>query len=195
MKNEIKTGNDARINIAPDATAEIGTILREWRTRVLNILLTVLAVAALPTLGALFANALPHPEQWAMALAFPLVYLLTLGLAVFRRIDVRLRGWGVILLAYLVELVAFARGGLAGVGMVYVVTIPVLAIILVGIRSGLIMAVINMITFIAFAALADAGLLENWLIYLNCILTLQLDQARTLIQLQRCRFITYLTAL
>ncbi len=167
LNGKIETKGGAVADTAPVVTAEIESILSEWRTRVLNILLTVLAVVALPPMGVLFANTLPHPEQWAMALVFPLLYLLLLGLAVFRRIDVRLRGWGVILLAYIVELVGFARGGLAGTGMVYVVAIPVLTIILVGIRSGLLMAVVNVLTFTAFAALANAGLLENWLIYLD----------------------------
>ncbi len=161
----MKSKTKATSNTETEASGETESSLHEWRTRVLDILLTALAIVAFPPLGVLIFNATSDPEQWSVAWVFPVFYLMLVGLAIFQQLDVRLRGWSVILLAYIVEIGAFVRAGLAGTGMVYVVVIPVLAIILVGVRSGLIMAAVNVITFVAFAAMADAGMLAGGLIY------------------------------
>ncbi len=161
----MKSKTKATSNTETEVSGETESSLHEWRTRVLDILLTALAIVAFPPLGVLIFNATSDPEQWSVAWVFPVFYLMLVGLAIFRQLDVRLRGWSVILLAYIVEIGAFVRAGLAGTGMVYVVVIPVLAIILVGVRSGLIMAAVNVITFVAFAAMADAGMLAGGLIY------------------------------
>ena len=173
MENKTKTnGHNAATGMTPGGmTGEIESALREWRANTLNILLAVIAIVALPVLGMLAVETIRNPGQWATALVFPVLYFFLLGLAVFRRLDVRLRGWSVLLLGYVVEVVAFMRGGLAGNGANYLIALPVLAIILVGVRSGLVMVVINLVTFVAFAALADMGLLKDWLIYLDNPLT------------------------
>ena len=146
-------------------SVEIGASLREWRTKTVNALLTVLSIIAILPMGSLILNVTSDPEQWSVAWIFPVLYLILLGLTIFRQLDVRLRGWCILLLAYAAGVVSFARGGLAGIGTVYIVAIPVLAVILVGVRSGLIMAVLYLATFAVFAVLADTGMLANWLIY------------------------------
>jgi signal transduction histidine kinase/CheY-like chemotaxis protein len=171
LGSETEKRNHAETNPTPEVTAEIEAALREWRTRVLNVLLTVLAVVALLPMGGMITNTLSNPEQWTTAWAFVPFYLILLGLAIFRQIDVRLRGWSVILLGYATEVLSFARGGLVGTGMPYTVMLPILAIILIGVRPGLMVAAINVLTFIAFAAMANSGLLNDWLIYPNSPLT------------------------
>ncbi|MCP4542768.1 MAG: response regulator [Chloroflexi bacterium] len=148
-------------------TGEIGAALHEWRTKTLNILLTVLAIVSLPAMVMLAVETLRNPEQRATALIFPVIYLIMLGLAIFKQLGVRVRGWSILLLGYIVEVLSFMRGGLAGNGANYFVALPILAIILVGVRSGLVMVVLNVITFVVFTILADRGLLNDWLIYLD----------------------------
>jgi signal transduction histidine kinase/DNA-binding response OmpR family regulator len=172
LDDQIETNeHDAGTDMAPRTTGEIESVLREWRTNTLNILLAVIAIVALPVMGVLAVETIRNPEQRTTALIFPVFYLILLGLAVFRRLDVRLRGWSVLLLGYAVEVVAFLRGGLAGNGANYLIALPVLAIILVGVRSGLVMVALNLVTYVAFAILADIGLLNDWLIYLDNPLT------------------------
>ena len=144
---------------------EIGASLREWRTKTVNVLLTVLSIVAILPMGSLILNVASDPEQWSVAWIFPVLYLILVGLTIFRQLDVRLRGWSILLLTYAAGVTAFARGGLAGIGTVYMVTAPILAVVLVGVRSGLITAVLYVATFVVFAALANMGMLENWLIY------------------------------
>jgi signal transduction histidine kinase/CheY-like chemotaxis protein len=153
------------IKLLSNVSDAIEGALREWRTRVLNILLTVIVVAALPVITVLVVTTLPNPEQWKLALIFPLIYILLLATAYQRQLDVRLRGWIVLLLGYATGVLALARGGLAGTGSNYLLALPVIAIILVGVHSGLIMAALCVVTYALFALLADRGMLNSALIY------------------------------
>jgi signal transduction histidine kinase/CheY-like chemotaxis protein len=148
-------------------TGEIEAALHEWRTNTLNILLTVIAIIALPVMAMLAVDTMRNPAQRATALIFPVLYLVLLGLAAFKQLGVRLRGWSVLMLGYAVEVLAFMRAGLAGNGANYLIVLPILAIILVSVRSGLVMVALNLVTYAAFAVLADRGLLNNWLIYMD----------------------------
>ena len=138
--------------------------LRTWRTRALNALLTVTAIAAAPVIGTVVFEAFHHPEQWPVASAYLVMWLCLVGLAAFRRLDPYLRAWGLLLLGYAAAAQALALGGLAGDGRVFLVALPMAALILVGVRSGMIMSVISLLTFAAFAVAAHLGWMTDWLI-------------------------------
>lgn len=138
--------------------------LQAWRTSVLNVLLTIAAIATLPVLGYVFLQAFQIPGQWPAAAAFTLCYLLVAVLTLGRRLDVRVRAWGFLLVVYAVGTLALARGGLAGDGRTYLLALPVLAVILIGVRSGLVMTAISLTTYAVFAALAHLGQLGPWLL-------------------------------
>lgn len=151
-------------DIAPEPADDSTAGLRDWRIRALNVLLTVGAVLALPSVALAVMQAIEAPEQWLAAFAFGVMYLLLVGLAISRKLDYRMRAWGLLLIGYAAEALSFIRGGLAGDGRVYVMALPVLALVLVGIRSGIVMTVLGLLTYAGVAALAHLGYLENWLV-------------------------------
>jgi len=151
----------------PDVTGEITFALRVWRTNALNILLTTGIVVALPVIVLLVVDAVRKPEMWPATLAFLALYLLLAGLAVFRRLDMHLRAWGFLLVGYAAAVLATVRGGLAGDGRVYFMALPVLALILAGGRSGLVMTALSLVTYGIFTVLAHLGWLEKQLIVLE----------------------------
>jgi GAF domain-containing protein len=153
------------IQIAPD--------LRTWRANVLNILLITVAIAAVPAVAFVFLQAIRDPNQWPAAFAFLALWLFVVVLTVFRRLNQSMRTWGLLLLGYAAGTIAFARGGLAGDGRVFFLALPVLALVLIGPRSALIMAVLTVFTFAVFAIMAQLGWLANWLIYSNNPLALE----------------------
>ena len=157
----------AQKDTLPDVILETDSELHAWRTGVLNVLLTVVSLAAIPPVALVVSNAIRHPEQWPAALVFLAIYLFVVVLAVFRRFDPRLRAWGLLIVGYAAGSLAFARGGLVGDGPMYFLALPMLAMILVGVRSGLIMTGISVFTFAAFAFAAQIGWLEKWLIRLD----------------------------
>jgi GAF domain-containing protein len=106
-------------------------------------------------------------------LTYLVIYLFVVGLAFVRRLDFRLRAWGLLLLGYAAGVIAFARGGLAGDGRVFLLALPVLTLILVGARSALLMAILSMLTFVAFALTAHLGWMTDWLVRAENPLALQ----------------------
>jgi signal transduction histidine kinase/CheY-like chemotaxis protein len=145
-----------------DSTREIRTELNKWRTRTLTVILTIAAVAMSVNVVVLLIDTVSKPNQLSAMLIFLACDLLLVGLAVFRRIDVRWRGLGFLLIGYVGGILALGRGGLAGAGREYLIILPVLAIILIGVRAGLILTGFSTALMVIFAGLAHLGILQRW---------------------------------
>ena len=142
---------------------EAGSSLDAWRERSLNILLVVASGLALPALAIFVSQTIGHPDQWVTMTGFIILYLVLLGLTVLRRIDARVRAGVLLVSVYAASLLALARGGLAGDGRLYLFSVPVLALILINTRAGLVAAGITLITFGAFAVMNALGWADAWL--------------------------------
>ena len=145
-------------------SAETPSMLAEWRTKILNIFLTVAAIAFIPVVGMIVFTAASRPEQWPAAVLFTGMLLLLGMLALWRRLDSRIRAGGLLLLGYAVAIVSLARGGLAGSGRDYLIVLPIVALILVGKRAGGILAGVSALILAVFAVLADRGHLLPYLV-------------------------------
>ncbi len=151
-------------DVAPDTALAIETELNAWRTRVLNALYIVTIISAAPLMIMNIAHAIEDPRHWAGAVPYLAIYLVIIGLAVFRRLSLRLRAWGLVLLGYLAGALALALGGLAGDGRVFLLAMPMLALILIGLRPGLIAALLSLLILAVFALTAHLGWMERWLL-------------------------------
>jgi len=137
--------------------------LHLWRVRVLDALMFVVAVIASPVVLLTIFEAIRNPDQWFAAVSFTTLYLLLVLLVLARSVSFHLRAWSFLLLGYGASALSCARGGLAGDGRVFLLALPMLALILVGLRSGLIAAAMSLLFFSAFAVAAQIGWMENWL--------------------------------
>jgi len=149
---------------ALNRTFDIEAELRTWRTNTINALLIITGIAATPMIVITTSEAIRHPEQWSAALGFLAMYLLLAGLAIFRRLSFRLRAWGFLLMIYAAGALAFARGGLAGDGRMYLLALPVLSLILINLRAGVAMSFLSLLTFAIFAVTAHFGWMADWLV-------------------------------
>ena len=138
--------------------------LRAWRASVLNVILLAASGIMIVPLGVSVAQALQDASQWTAVAVFVICYALIVALAFWRALDPVVRAWGLLLVAYGVAVLAMARGGLAGDGRTYLMVLPVLAIILAGMQSGVVMTVLSVLTYGAFALIANAGAMDAWLI-------------------------------
>ena len=168
MANEKDPQSDVPISWhnSQDVTGEIEDVLREWRTKALSTILKVATVVGFLALLSPLAAAIREPEIWPRTLVYLVIYLFLVGLAVQRCLDFRLAGWGAILMGYAAGVVALTRVGLAGSGRIFIIMMPVLAIVLIGVRSGVIAAALSLAIMLVFTVLAHLGLLERWLVYL-----------------------------
>jgi PAS domain S-box-containing protein len=152
---------DAILNAAFKGTSD----LYAWRTRALNVMMTVVAFAGLPVVMLTIVLATRDPEQWQAALIFVALYAFLVTLVIFRRVNFYLRAWILLLTGYVAGTYAFARGGLAGDGRIFLLALPMLALIIAGSRSGLVAAALSLLIFVALGATAHIGWMgERWLV-------------------------------
>src|SRR4030065_2106627 len=139
--------------------------MNAWRIKTLNTVLTVAAALGLVSLVSFLISEARTPGQLSATLSFFAAYVILLILAFQRRWPWRIRGWGFLLIAYVVGMIGLARGGLAGAGREYLIITPVRAVLLIGARAGMATAALSLLIMIAFAFAVDAGFFRGMLIY------------------------------
>ena len=133
---------------------EAETVLREWRIKILNTFFAVGAILAIGGLAMTILDALNHPGQWPAVILYSVLVLILVFFAIFRRIDYRIRTWGFLLVGYISGLVTMMTIGLGSSGRVYLLALPILALILQGIPAGLILTAVSVLTLAAFTILS-----------------------------------------
>ncbi len=138
--------------------------LHQWRMRILNIFLVVASVVtgAMVVLGIL-NTASRHGQLPIMLLAGALALALA-ALAILRGIDSRIRSWGFLIIIYAISVIALVINGLGGSGRLYLLVLPIFALILIGARAGLLMSALSILTMAVSAFLIDQGLAGQWLV-------------------------------
>jgi HD-GYP domain-containing protein (c-di-GMP phosphodiesterase class II) len=138
----------------------VSDVLRQWRTKAITILLYAIAVAALPTV---VSGIILEAERHDSTIVMVVLYALVVVTAVCRRCDYRLRGSAIIALGFAMAINSFVPFGLVGSGRSYLIVMPIIAFILVGIRAGWIATAVSFLMYGAFTCFAYAGTLANWL--------------------------------
>ncbi len=140
------------------------TEFQAWQARALNVLLIVLTVTATPVIIATGVEAIRYPERGAALPLFGVLYGVLFLLAVLRRIPHRLRLIGFLLVGYGVAVIAFLRGGLVGDGRLYLMILPLLAMVLSDLRTGLLAGLFSLLIHLAFMLFAYLGWLSQWVV-------------------------------
>jgi diguanylate cyclase (GGDEF)-like protein len=142
----------------------IDTALEQWRSSVLTNLLTVGVIVGFPAFVQTIYRAIRIPAERPGAFVILVIYLLLSTLAFKQKTGASVRGWFALALIYLLGVISMTRGGLVGDGRVYLTVLPILGILLVSVRAGIITTVVSIVTYVIFAAAAHLGYLENLLI-------------------------------
>ncbi len=143
-------------------TAKIGQtdqMLIAWRTKTLNVILIILAIVALPALAVTTVSAVRSPEGMRYALIMAVAFMIVIALAVLRGINYYAKAWGLLLVGYLVATVSMVSSGLTSTGPWYALMLPVLALILIGVRPGILAAALSVFELTVLAFLFDRGVL------------------------------------
>jgi PAS domain S-box-containing protein len=146
-------GKDMFTKIKSDADA----MLYEWRTKILNGFLMISAAAATVGTGVTILDAISRPGQWINVILYVILTLLLVVLAIFRKIDHRIRTWGLLLVAYITGVIALVSLGLGGSGRLYMLSLPVVALVLLGVRSGMYASVFSVFTMVVVAFLTSSN--------------------------------------
>jgi PAS domain-containing protein len=142
----------------------VHSLMREWRSRALGIVLIVVAITSTPAYLSVGLNTLRSggiaPQVWV----YIMVYALTVILAIFRRIDFSVRAWGLVAISYANAAASFARLGIVGSGRLWLVALPVIAAIIIGSRAGVFTAAFSAAIYGSFMVMAWRGVLGAWIV-------------------------------
>jgi PAS domain S-box-containing protein len=164
---------------------ESEAVLRAWRTRILNGFLAIVAIAAAPAWAMIVVSTSRAPEQWPFLVVFSVAFVLLLALAVFRRLDPRVRAWGLLLVGYGAASANLAIGGMRGSGSWYLLMLPILALILIGVRAGILTSVLSALLLAVSVVLFQQGVLvasdrsgvDQWAGYSTLLMLLAVTMA------------------
>jgi HD-GYP domain-containing protein (c-di-GMP phosphodiesterase class II) len=138
----------------------IADVLQQWRTKAITIVLYAISIAALPTV---LSGAILSRGRREMTVVMLLIYALVAITAVFKRCDYRLRGWVIITAGYAMAVNSFVPLGLASSGRSYLIVLPIIAFILIGIRAGWIATAASFLIYGSLILFAYTGSLAQWL--------------------------------
>src|SRR5512142_1076220 len=128
--------------------------LYRWRAQALNWILGIACIVGLPALVITFIQISRAPQEWSGWLL--VVSYVALVVMTFRpRLDPNIRAWGLLLLLYEMGVVDYARDGLLGDGRLLFLIVPVIAVVLAGIRSGLVATGLSVLTLVLFVVLSQ----------------------------------------
>ncbi len=136
--------------------------LQGWRARTLYAIVGVLAVVGLPAYLYPILNALRHHQTMTLMWIYAGAYLAFVALALLPRIPVRVREWVFLVFTYANAAASFARLGLAGSGRLYLLFLPLIVMVVIGTRAGMISAAVSLTLYAACTVAAQTGLLARW---------------------------------
>lgn len=144
---------------------DIDNVLSEWRQKTLTTLYRISLIFGFSGLViVIVTDAFPNPAVRPVLLVYGGIFVVFVVMALAARLNQRLRGWVFLACMYVLAVFGLARGGLAGDGRLFLVTLPVLATILVDVTAAFITAGVSVATLVAFTWLASANILEKWII-------------------------------
>ncbi len=132
---------------------------KQWRTKVLNVILTVLAAAATPAWIATLIEGIRTPERAAVTVVLTVIYLTILALAILRRLDGAIRAAGLLIAGYIAAVSILAVSGIYGPGVWYAIALPIVAFILIGSRAGIISSALTAVIVGLDVFLVDQGIM------------------------------------
>lgn len=144
-------------------SGQVDDVLKEWRKRAVTIILYVVLAAVVPAYLLIVADVL-RTGSWLRLGAMSIICLVYVVVALNKGFDYRLRGWTIVVMAYLTAVVQFSNTGLEGIGRIYLLVMPLCALILIGNRAGLIATALSLIIYGAFSFFAYSGLLDGWIL-------------------------------
>ncbi|MCL7451694.1 MAG: GAF domain-containing protein [Anaerolineae bacterium] len=153
-----------RLHVEPAServAAEIEADVQNWRRRILNILLVIASGAALLVAGNSILQAAREPQRASQPVLALAISAFIVSLALLRQLDSRLRAWGLFFLGYMIAATFMVNAGLVGSGMVLLLALPALGVIVLGIRPGLVMALLSVTVYGAVAVAVAAGWMQG----------------------------------
>ncbi len=134
-------------------------VLKDWRTRILNIFLAVMVIASAPAFVAILIGESKSPGNNYLTFALAAVWVILVFLAIFRKINYSFRVWALLGLGYVAAIINVTQTGIRAIGPLYFLLISIMALLLIGKRASLIITIITALLLLTFSLLIIHGTL------------------------------------
>ncbi len=134
-------------------------VLQEWRTKILNGFLLVVAVVSVPAYIASILRGAVSDNFLSVVIPFSIVELVLMVVTFYRALNFRIRVITLLLIGYAAAMVNLLLGGLNGTAPLYLLVVAIVALVLMGRRAGIIATVISAFLATLFAILFSQGIL------------------------------------
>lgn len=134
-------------------------VLQDWRTRILNTLLTVMVIASTPAVVAILLSEADTPGSNRIKYAFAAVWLILVFLTIFRKLNYWVRVWVLLGIGYAAALINVTQTGIRAIGPLYLLLISIMALLLVGKRASFIITVLTLLLLSTISFLTVQGIL------------------------------------
>jgi signal transduction histidine kinase len=133
--------------------------LQEWRTKILNGFLLVVAIVSVPAYIATIIRGAASDNFLSFVISFSIVELVLMVVTFFRSLRFRIRVITLLLIGYAAGIVNLIISGLYGAAPLYLLVVAIVALVLMGRRAGIIATIISVLLATLFAILFSQGIL------------------------------------
>jgi len=154
--------------VVPQASEEMETgrqrdrelLLQEWRIKILNGFLLVVSLLSLPAYIATIIKGVSTANFWGLILPFSVVEVFLLVVTFYRALDMRVRVTVLLVIGYAAGIVNLRLSGITSTAPPYLMVVPIVALILMGKRAGIIATLISAFLVALFAILINLGAMQ-----------------------------------
>jgi len=132
--------------------------LNEWRQKTLNGVLIIAAVISIPAYISTLLKMLAPPANWLNAAIFTAAETMLITITLIRKIALRIRVIGLLVIGFGVAGLIISISGQTGSVALYLLVTPIIALIFLGKRAGIIAAGISIIFAAGAAYITENGL-------------------------------------
>jgi signal transduction histidine kinase len=136
-------------------------VLLEWRTKILNGFLIIVAIASVPAYITTVVRSITSTSFWSVVIPFTIVELILIVLAIYRRLKFSIRVISLLVIGYATAIFSLRLGGLLGAAPLYLLVVPIVALILVSRHAGIIATIFSAFLACLFAFLFNQGILKE----------------------------------
>jgi putative nucleotidyltransferase with HDIG domain len=140
---------------------DLQTSLSYWRDRAIKILNWIVVIVCIPFIGYAFISSPSYLREWFFIIGGILPFILAVALAFIKQINPFWRTIIILSAIYIAGVVDLLHNGITGMGRDYLLMLPLVAVVLGGIQSGVIFLFLSLFSVIIVAYLARASLLTG----------------------------------
>jgi len=134
-------------------------VLSEWRLRILNGFLMAVTALSLPAYISTLITAFSDRQNLPYLIGFSVAEFFLITLTFFRKMKLRVRIIGFILIGYGVIFLNILNLGLRGSAPLYLIVVPILSLVFLGKKAGITTTLVNVFLATLHTALVDWGIL------------------------------------